>query len=430
MLNFAHLISLYLNMSRIDFERKVLNNGLTVIAHTDPETPMAVVNVLYKVGARDEKPHRTGLAHLFEHLMFSGSHHVSNFDMALQQAGGNNNAFTNNDLTNYYDILPAANLETALWLEADRMHTLALSDKAIQTQRSVVMEEFKENYLNQPYGDVWHLLRDMAFKTHPYRWPTIGYSLDHIEHTTEAELRSFYETYYQPGNAVLTVAGGKPVSELLGLAQRWFGDVPGKGLPGKQYPAEAQQTEPRRLEHQADVPVHAIYKVYHMPHRTDPGYYAADLLSDVLSSGTSARLQQRLVRQRSLFSSVNASISGSLDPGLFIVHGRLQEGVGLDEAEKALENELAKLTQEPVSAHELEKVKNKVASGFAYHTLNLMNRAYSLAYFEMLGDADGLNREKEQYLTLTATDLLEAARQMLVPENGSTLIYKAKGKAA
>ena len=417
-------------MSRIAFERAVLNNGLTVVAHSDMDTPMAVVNLLYKVGARDERPERTGLAHLFEHLMFSGSKNVANFDSALQRAGGNNNAFTNNDLTNYYDILPVANLETALWLESDRMSTLNLSDRSIETQRSVVIEEFKENYLNQPYGDVWHLLRQMAYKTHPYRWPTIGKTLEHVEQATDEELRQFYQTYYQPGNAVLTVAGGKSTSELLQLAERWFGDLPGRVLPEKEYPLEHNQTEPRRLEHEADVPAHAIYKVYHMPHRTDSAYYAADLLSDVLSSGISARLQQRLVRQQPLFSSINASIAGSLDPGLFMVHGRLQEGVRLENAEKALDQEIEKLTQKSVTTHELEKVKNKVESGFAYHTLNLMNRAYSLGYFEMLGDADGLNQEKEKYLTQTAGDLMNTAQDVLIPENSSTLIYIAKGKAA
>lgn len=413
-------------MSRIEFEKRLLPNGLTIIAHADPETPMAVVNTLYRVGARDERPNRTGLAHLFEHLMFSGSTNAASFDSELQKAGGNNNAFTNNDITNYYDILPASNLETALWLESDRMHALSLTERAIEIQRSVVMEEFKENYLNQPYGDVWHLLRNMAFTKHPYRWPTIGLSLDHVSDATYSELHNFYRQYYQPRNAILTVAGGRSTGEMLDLAENWFGDLPARDNPTKNFPAEPAQKESRRLEHEADVPVHAIYKVYHMADRNSTGFYAADLISDILSSGTSARLQQRLVRQNPIFSHISGSVSGSLDPGLFIVQGRLQAGVDFDQAEKSIDRELELMAQERVTEQELKKVKNKVESGFAYHTLNLMNRAYSLAYFEMLRDADDLNHEKDRYLNLTAEDLLSTAQEIFQPNNSSTLLYIAK----
>src|SRR5690606_34879593 len=286
----------------IEFERFKLDNGLTVLVHEDHSTPMAVLNVLYDVGARDEDPEKTGFAHLFEHLMFGGSANIPNYDGPLQQVGGENNAFTSNDITNYYLSLPAVNVETALWLESDRMLDLAFDEKGLEVQRNVVSEEFKQRYLNQPYGDVWLRLRPMAYQVHPYRWATIGKELAHIEDARMEDVRNFFNTYYHPGNAILAIAGDVDTAQVQQLVEKWFGPIPAGTRPVRSLTPEPPQQEARREVVQADVPVHAIYIAFPGPARLDTDYHAADLLTDLLGSGQSALLFRNLVKETELFS--------------------------------------------------------------------------------------------------------------------------------
>lgn len=410
-------------MADITFTRYTLSNGLTLLVHHDATTPMCVVNILYKVGARNEDPSRTGMAHLFEHLMFGGSLHAPSFDAALQNAGGNNNAFTNNDITNYYDIIPAENLTTALWLESDRMAWLNLNQRSLAIQQRVVVEEFKENYLNQPYGDAWHHLRKLAYTVHPYQWPTIGKNLEDIEAVTLEEAQSFYQQYYQPANAIVAIAGGVTPEKAYDMVSTYFADLPGREVPPPAIPTEPLPTAARTLTVSGDVPAEALYVAFPMAERTTDAYYEADLLSDILSSGTSSRLYQRLVKQERLFSKLQAYIKGSRDPGLFVFEGHLNDGISREQAMNALQKEWQLLQQEPVASHELEKVKNKVSSGYEYNAIHLMNRAFSLAYFEWLGDAAGLAAEKDRYLAVSAAQLQERAQQLFVPDHQISLHY-------
>ena len=416
-------------MQPISYEKYQLANGLTVLIHHDPLTPMAVVNTLYKVGARNEVSTRTGFAHLFEHLMFGGSQNAPHFDAALQEAGGNNNAFTNNDLTNYYDILPADNLETALWLESDRMHFLHINERSLDVQRKVVIEEFKENYLNQPYGQLWHQVRQLCYTQHPYRWPTIGLTPQHVAEATLSEVQAFYQQYYTPNNAILTIAGGVAPDQALPLVERYFGDIPTGPTPLPDWPTEPAQMGARHASFEDDVPLNMLIMAYPMADRTDKGYYEADLISDILSSGSSSRLYLKLVKEQQLFNELQAFISGNLDPGLFVIRGRLNEGVSYDDAQAAIQQELQRLQDDLVPRHELEKVKNKVESGYEYNTINLMNRAYALSYFENLGDANGLNTEKEHYLSVSAAALRDRAIQLFDARHLNLLEYRAKQPA-
>lgn len=410
----------------IQFERFTLSNGLKVIVHPDHSTPMAVVNIMYNVGARDEDPARTGFAHLFEHLMFGGSVNIPEYDEPLQMAGGENNAYTTNDLTNYYIQLPAQNLETAFWLESDRMLSLAFSEKSLDVQRKVVCEEFKEHYLTKPYGDVWHKMRELAYKVHPYRWMTIGKELSHIEEARLDDVKGFFFKYYRPVNAVLVVAGPVKTEDVRALAEKWFGDIPAGEKYERRLPVEPVQQEERRLEISAEVPLDAFYKCWHMGARLDAAYYATDLLTDILSGGGSSRLYQSLVKEQKLFSNIECHHFGSTDPGLVVVEGKLVKGVTLEAAEQAVEKELEKLKQEAVPENELQKVKNKVESMLAFEDMGLMSRANSLAYYETLGDAAWINGELEKYGAVTPGQVQELARSIFRAENSSTIYYRAR----
>ncbi len=410
----------------IAFESFRLDNGLKVIVHEDPSTPMAVLNVLYQVGARDEAPDKTGFAHLFEHLMFEGSRHIPQYDEPLQQAGGENNAFTNNDYTNYYNVVPAQNLETAFWLESDRMLDLAFSESSLDIQKKVVSEEFKENYLNQPYGDIWHYLRELCYTVHPYRWPTIGLNLDHIEKITLADVKAFYTSYYHPANAILAVAGKVSAPQVRELAEKWFGDIPTGPVVNRQLPREPEQLKARSLTVEKEVPVDLIMKAFHMSDRLDDTYYHADMLSDILSGGKSSRLYQALVKDEKLFSEVDAYISGSLNEGLFVIEGKLAEGVSMQQADEAIHREVDQLMERQVGERELEKVKNKIESYWRFSHCNTLSNTIQLAYWEMLGDADMVNREIDRYLQLDSRDLMETANHMFHSRNLSTLYYHAK----
>ena len=410
----------------INFERFKLSNGLKVLVHPDKSTPMAVVNVLYDVGARDENPAQTGFAHLFEHLMFGGSINIPDYDDPLQNAGGENNAYTTNDLTNYYCQLPAENIETAYWLESDRMLSLAFSKKSLDVQRKVVCEEFKEHYINKPYGDVWHIMRELAYKEHPYRWMTIGKELSHVENAQLDDVKNFFFKHYTPSNAILVVAGNVEVDDVKALAEKWFGDIPSGEKYNRNLPQESIQQEERRMTVHRKVPMDAIYKTWHMCGRNDDDYYATDLLIDVLGGGASSRLYQKLVKEDQLFANINCYHFGSLDKGLFTIEGQLIKGVDIKVAEAAIEGELEKIKREKVDERELQKVQNKTESVMAFEDMSVMNRAGSLAFYELLGDGELMNSEFKKYQDVHVDDLHRLANEILIPSNSNTLWYLAE----
>lgn len=410
----------------IHFERTKLANGLTVIVHKDKTTPMVAVNICYNVGSRDEHPDRTGFAHLFEHLMFGGSVNIPIYDEPLQRAGGDNNAYTSNDITNYYLTLPKNNIETGFWLESDRMLELAFSESSLEVQRNVVIEEFKQRYLNQPYGDVWPLIRQMAYKVHSYQWPTIGREISHIEKATMQQVKNFFFTHYAPDNAVLVVTGNVEFDEIFGLAERWFGPIPNREVKPRNLPQEPIQTEIREQTVERNVPNNALYLAYHMPDHLDPMYYATDLMSDVFSSGNSSRLYTNLVQKEKLFTELDAYISGDYEPGLFLVSGKTSDGVSLETAHKAIDRELDRMKQERISEYELEKVKNKVEANIEYSEMNYLTKAMNLATNEVLQDANLINNQVDLYRSVTTAHIQEVAQQIFRPENCSVLKYIAK----
>jgi len=413
----------------VDFKRFTLSNGLKVLVHEDATTPMAVLNILYDVGARDENPEQTGFAHLFEHLMFGGSVNIPNYDEPLQRVGGENNAFTSNDITNYYITLPAENIETAFWLESDRMLSLAFSEKSLETQINVVSEEFKQRYLNQPYGDVWLKLRPLAYKKHAYRWATIGKELSHIEDAKMADVKAFFNKHYNPQNAILVVGGNVKTEDVKKLAEKWFEPIPSGHKYERNLPQEDKQNEARTETVKANVPLNAIYVAFKMPGRLSNDYYAFDLLSDILSGGKSSRLHNSLLKEQQLFSDINAYISSSLDPGLFIVEGKLVEGVSIEKAEAAIWEELEKIKSELVGANELTKVKNKVESVLVFSEMSLLDKAMNLAYYELLGDADILNQEAAKYLEVEAEDIKRISTETFDKNSSSTLYYLTEENA-
>lgn len=411
----------------IRYTRNVLDNGLTVICHEDTSTPFVSVNVLYKVGARNEQENKTGFAHLFEHLMFGGSRHIEDYDRHVQLAGGDSNAYTTNDLTNYYITIPAVNIETALWLESDRMAGLNFSQHALDVQKQVVIEEFKQRYLNAPYGDLWLKLRPLAYQVHPYRWATIGVSPEHIIQATLDDVKNFFYRFYAPDNAIISISGNIKATRALELVKKWFGDIPPANAPKDLIPAEPPQTQERRLVvRENDVPADAIYKVYHMGRRNSDNFYSCDIISDILSNGQSSRLYIDLIKNKRLFSGIDAYVSGDYDPGLFIFSGKLSEGVNLEEAEQAILNEIDKFITEPISDREIEKVKHKTEARISYSEINYQNKAGNLAYFEFLGDLELINTESNRYRTLTADAIKLTAREIFRTANCSTLYYLKK----
>ena len=406
------------------FDRFTLENGLRVLVHQDKTTPMVAVNVLYDVGARDEDPNRTGFAHLFEHLMFGGSENIPVYDEPLQMAGGENNAYTTNDITNYYIQLPLQNIETALWLESDRMKSLAFSQNSLDVQRKVVSEEFKEHYLNKPYGDAWQHLRQLAYKQHPYQWMTIGKELKHIEEASLEDVQAFFFKHYRPLNAVLCVAGNVTVDQVKALAAKWFGDIPSGEPYVRNVAQEPDQIDERIQTVYADVPLDAIYKAWHIPGRMAPGYYAADLITEIMGNGYASRLYQRLVKEEQLFSNISCYHTGSLDPGLLVVEGKIVEGRSIDEANEAIEKEMLKLTEEGITTEELEKAKNKIEAMIEFEDMNILSRANNLAFYELLGDANLINTELSKYNAVTSSYLQETAKSILRSNNSSTLLYR------
>jgi zinc protease len=410
----------------VNFERFTLSNGLRVIVHEDTSTPMAVVNVMYDVGAKDEDPSRTGFAHLFEHLMFGGSVNIPVYDEPLQMAGGENNAYTTNDLTNYYIQLPAENLETAFWLESDRMLSLAFTDNSLEVQRKVVCEEFKEHYLNKPYGDVWLKLRELAYQVHPYRWMTIGRELSHIENASLQDVKNFFFKHYRPVNAILVVAGNVTVDQVRKLAEKWFGPIEAGEKYVRQLPSEPSQAGSKKLEVRADVPLDALYKCWHIYPRMDHRYYVSDLITEILSGGGSSRLFQSLVKEKMLFSNIECYHFGTVDAGLLSIEGKLVKGVKMEDAEAAINIELEKLKNEKIAESELQKVKNKTESMISFEDMSVMNRANSLAFYELLGDASLMNTELDRYNKVTVDEIQELSRNIFREENSSTLWYLSR----
>lgn len=410
----------------IKFEKFVLKNGLKVLFHKDESTPIVAMNILYNVGARDEDENLTGFAHLFEHLMFGGSENIPKYDLPLEKVGGENNAFTNNDFTNYYLTLPIENIETAFWLESDRMMNLAFSPKSLEVQRKVVIEEYKQRYLNQPYGDVWLLLRPLVYKTHPYKWATIGKDIAHIEKAKMEDVKAFYKKFYNPSNAIVAIVGNLNLNVVKQYCEKWFEPIEAGEPYSRNLPVELIQTTPGFLEVVRDVPVNAIYKVYHMSNRLHQDFYATDLLSDILSNGKSSRLYMELHKKQNIFSSISAFISGDIEPGMFILAGYLNEGVDFDFADKAIEIMLENIVNEVIVEDELQKVKNKVESSLIYSEINGLDKAMNLCYFELIGDADLANKEIEKYNCVTVEDIKYVASNIFKSNNCNTLYYKKR----
>ncbi len=410
----------------IQFEKFLLPNGLRLLVHQDKSTPMAVVNIMYDVGARDENPEQTGFAHLFEHLMFGGSVHIPSYDEPLQRAGGENNAYTTHDLTNYYIQLPSENLEIAFWLESDRMLSLAFNKKSLEVQRKVVCEEFKEHYINKPYGDVWHKMRELAYTSHPYRWMTIGKELAHIENAKLNDVKKFFSKHYCPTNAILVVAGNVSFENVKQLAEKWFGDIPSGEKYIRQISIEPIQQEARSLTVTADVPLDAFYKCWHIYPRLDKRYYIVDLITEVLSGGGSSRLYQKLVKEKKLFSNIGCYHTGSIDAGLLVIEGKLIKGIKMEDALSAVEQEIQIICNELISETELQKVKNKTESMIAFEDMSVMSRANSLAFYELLGDANWMNDELEKYNAVTREAIQQECKKIFKDTNSNTLFYYSK----
>ncbi|MEQ1745321.1 MAG: pitrilysin family protein [Saprospiraceae bacterium] len=407
----------------VDFSRKILPNGLRVLVHEDRNTPLVAVNVTYHVGSRDESPDKTGFAHLFEHLMFAGSRNAPDFDEPLQRAGGENNAYTTNDYTTFYEILPAENLETALFLESDRMLALNVGKRALNVQRRVVVEEFKETCLNEPYGDAWHHLSELMFRVHPYRWPVIGLVPEHVENANLDDVRDFFHRWYTPNNAVLTIAGNITAEQAFPLAEKWFGSIPPGPDPLRNLPEEPPQTELQQRTVHADVPMPAVYLAFRTPPRLHPDFYPMDLLTDVLAQGQSSRLYRRLVKEQRLFSSIDAYVTANIDPGLLIVEGKPAEGVSPETALAAIWAELDALKAVPVEARELEKILHRFESTIVFSETSVMNKAQNLGFYEILQSAELMNDETATYRAVSSADLQRVAGEMFQEKNAGVLIY-------
>lgn len=410
----------------IIYNKYSLGNGLTVLHHEDNSSQLCVVNILYNVGSKNESPDKTGFAHLFEHLMFGGSINIPEFDTELQKAGGESNAFTSNDITNYYLTLPANNIETGFWLESDRMLSLNFSQRSLDVQKSVVIEEYKERYQNQPYGDLWLRLLPIAYKQHPYRWPTIGREMSHIETASLEDVKSFFENFYRPNNAILSIAGNISLNRVKELTEKWFAAIPSQKTIRKAYPEEPVQQEPRKEIVSADVPLDIVVKAFHCCKRMHNDYYATDMLCDILGSGKSSRFYNALVKGKKLFSDLDCYLTGDIDNGLFVIEGKLIEGVSPEEGESAINHEIQRIKSCTVSNTELEKIKNKAETNIRFNDLGVLNKAMKLAYCEVLGDIDLVNSEVSKYLNVSIEDIFRVSNEILIENNCSTLYYLSK----
>ena len=418
------MIVTFTSQCMVNFQKFQLDNGLRVLIHEDNSTPMVAINILYDVGSRDEDPEHTGFAHLFEHLMFSGSKNVADFDAPMQLAGGENNAFTNSDITNFYDIVPADNIEIPLWLESDRMQGLAFDQKGFDVQKRVVVEEFKETCLNEPYGDAWHKLSALAYKKHPYQWPTIGKIPEHITNSSLGEARQFFDNHYAPNNAIIVLAGQVSAEKGFDLINKWFGDIPSHSIVTRDLPIEPKQQQKNSSAVKGNIPADAIYLGFHNGSRTHPDYYASDILSDILGNGRSSRFYQRLYKEKNIFSRVDSYISGTADPGLFLIDGKLKDQRTVQEGIQAIWEELEDVKKNGVTENELSKVKHKIESSLCFSEVSILNRAISLAFFEWIGDAAMINHQQEKYQAVTTDQIKRIANETFVEENCSELIYE------
>ncbi|MCX6254376.1 MAG: pitrilysin family protein [Bacteroidia bacterium] len=412
----------------INYNRFSLDNGLRVLVHEDKSTPLVALNILYDVGSRDEDPHMTGLAHLFEHLMFGGSVNIPEYDMPLQMVGGENNAFTNNDITNYYLTIPSENIETGFWLESDRMLALNFSQKNLDTQKNVVIEEFNQRYLNQPYGDAMLKLRPLAYKVHPYRWPTIGMDITHIKNADLKQIKKFFFSHYAPNNAVLALTGNITYELASQLAQKWFSPIGIRKVQSRNLPAEPVQSEERYLTIEKDVPSTALYKVWHIGPRNSLDFYTLDLITDLLAGGESGRLYTKLVREKKLFSEINAYLTSDIDPGLIFVQGKLMKDIDIQHAEEAVNEVINSLQNRNGIKDEMEKVKNKFESSTVFSNTSILNKAANLSFYELLGNPDLINHEVDVYRNVSQEMVIETIRRYFVPSNCSTLYYKSTRK--
>jgi zinc protease len=409
----------------VNYSRFTLENGLKVLVHEDKSTPLVAMNILYNVGSRDEDPAMTGLAHLFEHLMFGGSLNIPDYDTPLQLVGGENNAFTSNDITNYYLTIPSENIETGFWLESDRMLELDFSQKNLDTQKNVVIEEFNQRYLNQPYGDALLKLRPLAYKIHPYRWPTIGMDIAHIKNTNLGQIREFFFSHYAPNNAILALTGNITYDLAFKLTNKWFGPIERRKIQSRNLPAEPEQKEERTLIIESDVPSNALYKVWHIGARNSNDFYTLDLITDLLAGGETGRLHTKLVREKKLFSEINAYITSDIDPGLITVHGKLMQGIDIKHAEEAVIEVIMSLKSSNGIGGEMEKVKNKFESSTVFSNTSILNKAMNLSFYELLGNPGHINHEVEAYRKVTPEMVFEAVSSYFVPSNCSTLYYKS-----
>ncbi|HUX59383.1 MAG TPA: pitrilysin family protein [Bacteroidales bacterium] len=412
----------------VNFKKFALDNGLRVLVHEDRSTPLVALNLLYDVGSRDEDPSMTGLAHLFEHLMFGGSVNIPDYDLPLQMAGGENNAFTNNDFTNYYLTIPAENIETGFWLESDRMLELDFSQKNLDTQKNVVVEEFKQRYLNQPYGDALLQMRPLAYKIHPYRWSTIGMDTSHIENADLEQVKNFFFSHYAPNNAILALTGNITSNLALRLSKKWFGPIEKRYVKLRKLPAEPPQKEERRLTIEKDVPSTALYKVWHIGPRKSKDFYTLDLITDLLAGGESGRLNTKLVREKKIFSEINAYITSDIDPGLIIVQGKLMKGINIEYAEESVNEVIGSLQNSNGIKDEMEKVKNKFESASVFSNTSILNKAINLSFNELLGKPELINQEVDEYRKVTLEMVIEAIRRYFIPSNCSTIYYKSTRK--
>mgnify|MGYP002623030385 CR=1 FL=1 len=407
----------------IQFNKHTLANGLRLIHHYNAVTSMVAVNLLYNVGSSDENPNLTGLAHLMEHLMFSRTKHITKFDDVLSRVGGNSNAWTNIDVTDYYEELPASNLETALWLESERLLNLDLTEENIEIQKNVVIEEFKQRYLNQPYGDILHLTHGLAYKKHPYQWPTIGKDIETIKSFTHDDVAEFFHKHYSVDNAVMCISGNVDFDDTVRLVEKWFGDIEPRSRQARCLPQEPEQMEPRFIAHHSDVPNDMIFRTYHMCGRCHQDYQATDLLSDVLGNGTSSRFQKDLILGTDMFSEVSASVLGSRDPGLFYVKASLAPGVDFEKANAAIDKVLISLKNDGVTHNEVDKCVNKYISNRLFESVGYADKASLLSSHELLWGADGINTENDKYREIVPADIHRVASQVLRKENCSTIFY-------
>jgi zinc protease len=412
----------------VNFKRFTLENGLKVLVHEDNSTPLVAMNTLYDVGSKDENPDMTGLAHLFEHLMFGGSVNIPEYDKPLQMVGGENNAFTNNDITNYYLTIPSENIETGFWLESDRMLGLDFSQKNLETQKSVVIEEFNQRYLNQPYGDAILKLRPLAYKVHPYRWPAIGRDINHVANVDLEHITEFFFSHYAPNNAILTITGNITFDSAVKLASRWFGSIPKRNISPRNLPVEPVQNEERSITIESDVPSDALYKVWHIGPRKSPDFHALDLITDLLAGGESGRLQTKLVRDKKLFSEINTYLTSDVEPGLVMLQGKLMKGVDIRNADESVNDIIKGLREINHIEEEMEKVRNKFESSTVFSNTSILNKAVNLAHYELLDNPDQINQEVELYRKVTSEMVAETAERYFRSSNCSTLYYKSSRK--